>query len=68
MKKTLTVNEQEYILLEFLYLMDYLNLDSDIEQKIQELRTYLENRIFKDTFDSGRDILDSSMILEYQFK
>lgn len=68
MKKTLTVNEEEYILLEFLYLMDYFNFDSDIEQRIQEFKTYLENKIFKDTFDSGRDILNSSMILEYQFE
>lgn len=68
MKKTLTVNEEEYILLEFLYLMDYFNFDSDIEQRIQEFKTYLENKIFKDTFDIGRDILNSSMILEYQFE
>lgn len=70
MKKELTININEYILLEFLRMLDYFLYDDVITEKIRELEKIINYRIYGNFFRSNHDIkiLKENFILQYLYE
>ena len=70
MKKELTININEYILLEFLRMLDYFLYDDVITEKIRELEKIINYRIYGNFFRSNHDIkiLKENFILQYFYE
>ena len=70
MKKELIVNINDYILLEFLHMLDYFSYDDIIEEKLKQLRKLVNQNVYGDFFKNLSDIeiLNQEFKLKYTFK
>ena len=70
MKKELIININDYILLEFLHMLDYFSYDDIIEEKLKQLRKLVNQNVYGDFFKNLNDIeiLNQQFKLKYTFK
>ena len=70
MEKELIININDYILLEFLHMLDYLSYDDIIEEKLKQLRKLVNEKVYGDFFKKINDIeiLNQEFKLKYTFK
>ena len=70
MEKELIININDYILLEFLHMLDYLSYDDIIEEKLKKLRKLVNEKVYGDFFKKINDIeiLNQEFKLKYTFK
>lgn len=69
MEKEFVININNYILLEFLQMLDYSSYDEDIKEQINKLKLLLNKKIYSDFFKSLNDIeiLKEQFILKYLY-
>lgn len=68
MKKELTINKNNLILLEMLYTFDSLGLDNDLKKDLYKFRNLVEKKTFGNFFNNGKDITKEECILKYTFE
>lgn len=70
MEKELIININDYILLQFLHMLDYLSYDDIIEEKLKQLRKLVNEKVYGDFFKKINDIeiLNQEFKLKYTFK
>jgi len=70
MEKELIININDYILLEFLHMLDYFSYDDIIEEKLKQLRKLVNQNVYGDFFKNLNDIeiLNQQFKLKYTFK
>ena len=63
MKKELKINRNDYILLEVLYMLDYLSFDNIIEKELINFRKLVEYQTFGNYFkNNGVMAIDNNFI------
>lgn len=68
MKKNIKVDFNDYILLENLYMLERNKYDKYCEKKLNELKKYLDDKLYHKLDFYNKDIIDEKMFLEFELK